>query len=136
MGTNYYVQPKPCECCGRTGEQVHIGKSSSGWVFGLHVIPELGLNDLANWETYWQDKQIVNEYGEVIEPSKMHSIIAERAREGRREANPWGYSSWEQFHQQNHSVDGPNNLIRSRIDGGHCIGHGAGTWDLIVGEFS
>lgn len=31
---------------------------------------------------------------------------------------------------------GPNNLLRSRVDGVNCIGHGEGTWDLIAGEFS
>ena len=31
---------------------------------------------------------------------------------------------------------GPNNLYRHTIDGSFCIGHGEGTWDLFVGDFS
>lgn len=40
------------------------------------------------------------------------------------------------FLHQNHAVMGPNNLCRSEIDGIHCIGHGDGTWDYHIGEFS
>ncbi len=39
------------------------------------------------------------------------------------------------FHIKNQSFRGPNNLLRHKINR-YCIGHGAGTWDLIVGEFS
>ena len=38
MGTNYYWQEsEPCAACGRGYEQVHVGKSSAGWCFSLHV---------------------------------------------------------------------------------------------------
>lgn len=82
MGTNYYLEPKPpCQCCGRPFEQLHIGKSSAGWCFALHVIPERGIKDLDDWVRIWSqpEARIVDEY---------------------------------------------------------CIGHGAGTLDLLVGEFS
>lgn len=39
MGTNYYLRPDPCECCGRGLEPLHIGKSCMGWCFRLHVYP-------------------------------------------------------------------------------------------------
>ena len=42
MGTNYYLhrpRTNECEHCGRADEAppLHIGKSSSGWCFSLHV---------------------------------------------------------------------------------------------------
>ena len=42
MGTNYYFEDSSevCECCGRGAESLHIGKSSGGWCFSLHVMPE------------------------------------------------------------------------------------------------
>jgi len=48
MGTNYYLvknERPPCPCCERTyvQERLHIGKSSGGWCFALHVIPEMGM---------------------------------------------------------------------------------------------
>jgi len=66
MGMNYYVEEKPaCECCGCKYEQIHIGKSSAGWCFSLHVIPEMGLNNLEDWVNFLKDKAIVDEYDDV-----------------------------------------------------------------------
>ncbi len=54
MGTNYYLHEKPdCECCGRPFEALHIGKSSSGWCFSLHVMPEDMINTLDDWRSKW-----------------------------------------------------------------------------------
>ena len=36
----------------------------------------------------------------------------------------------------NYAEPGPNGLVRAKINGVHCIGHGEGTWDYITGEFS
>jgi len=86
MGTNYYLQKKSgtCQTCGHCSEDPkHIGKSSGGWCFSLHVYPEENITTVT----------IVNEYGETISP-------------------------------------------RHRVDGKHCVGHGEGTWDYIIGEFS
>lgn len=47
-----------------------------------------------------------------------------------------GYINEEDFHKCNQSERGPNGLLRHKIDGKHCISHGQGTWDCIVGEFS
>lgn len=139
MGTNYYIEAEsPCEKCGRSFEQKHIGKSSCGWVFRLHVYPDEGINDLADWEKAWAGKVIVDEYGEQITETQMLEIVTKRSMPAEsRERPPFTYKSWADFHARNGSVeDGPNNLLRSQIDGQHTIGHGAGTWDLCVGEFS
>lgn len=131
MGTNYYLHTEdkpPCDHCGRKDnrEPLHIGKSSAGWVFSLHVMPELGLNDLADWEREWSlpGTWIENEYGDRISPADMRATITERSWPHERgEGRPSEY------------LKGPNGLSRHRI-GPHCTAHGAGTWDLIPGDFS
>jgi hypothetical protein len=45
------------------------------------------------------------------------------------------YKSEAEFHRANQSERGPNNLLRSKIDGVHCVGHD-GMCDLIAGDFS
>ena len=113
MGTNFYLHEKPdCECCGRPFEPLHIGKSSGGWYFSLHVMPEDGINNLDDWREMWNKKGalIRDEYGEKIYVEEMEKRITERSWKG--------------------------GLTRHPIDGRHCIGHGEGTYDFIIGEFS
>lgn len=137
MGTNYYLQEKPpCECCGRAFDMRHIGKSSFGWCFSLHVYPDEGINDLADWIKLWSTPgtKILTEYGDVMSHGQMIKLITDRGpRE--KEKVPLGYPSWEEFYRINDCQDGPGGLLRRRL-GPFCIGHGPGTYDLIVGEFS
>ena len=133
MGTNYYLEPKaPCECCGRSFEQLHIGKSSAGWVFALHVHPDEKINDLPDWVDKWRadGARIVDEYGKVITPDEMVSIIL--ARFGRRDKGCWSGRDL----MMNQAVDGPYGLARSMVDGHRVVGHGLGTYDLHTGDFS
>lgn len=114
MGTNYYLHEKPdCESCGRSFEPIHIGKSIGGWCFSLHVMPEDGINTLDDWRALWgkPGSFVRNEYGEKVPIDELEGIITDRK---------WG--------------DRP--LRRHDLDGRHCIGHGPGTWDYIVGVFS
>ena len=157
MGTNYYFR-KPltnhCEHCGRSDppEELHIGKSSAGWCFSLHVHPEQDICSLADWETIWPTGAIFNEYREELSPSEMLRVITDRLFDKDWDSGWWGpksfgttsdgkpfilpgYASEADFHHSNHSERGPNGLLRHRIDG-HCIGHGPGTYDYIVGDFS
>jgi hypothetical protein len=112
MGTNFYLQEKPpCSECKREFERLHIGKSSGGWCFSLHVIPELGINNLSDWENRWYEPgaTIWNEYDEQVSPSDMYMTIAER----------------------------PPDQCRQRHDiGRYCLGWGDGTYDFVPGEFS
>ena len=131
MGTNYYWYKKsPCICCGRPYEPLHIGKSSGGWCFSLHVIPEEGINDLPDWEELWTvlDSKIKDEYGREILPSEMLENIIDRGRD-KPPSDDFDY-------ERNYAVPGPNNLARHKLDGKHCVKHGNGTWDCITGEFS
>lgn len=136
MGTNYYLKTEekpPCECCKRPypSEDLHIGKSSGGWCFSLHVIPEDGINSLEDWQQRWSAPGvwIENEYGEKVTPEQMLKSITERGRPER--LDDWTDADY----RRNHAVPGPHFLARHAI-GDHCIGHGPGTYDYITGWFS
>lgn len=148
MGTNYTLYRTPlkrCECCGHIEEpsfdnQLHIGKSSGGWVFSLHVIPELGIHDLPDWVPLFEQGTIKDEYGAVVTPEEMMKIITERSWPHRNwETDDWhcyrAYRDEADFHQKNHSLRGPNGLLRHQL-GRWCTKHGEGTWDCIPGDFS
>lgn len=140
MGTNYYFfkRENVCEKCGRADEvELHIGKSSAGWCFGLHVIPEEGINDLEDWKKYWEkpNTEIRDEYNKVVRPEEMLKIITKRKRDSPR-ACPPGYRDYNSFLERNYAEPGPNNLLRHKVDPRFCVGHGEGTWDLMVGSFS
>lgn len=141
MGTNYYLYQKPdCEACGRPFDRLHIGKSSGGWCFSLHVMPEEGIDTLDDWRSLWADPgvRIQTEYGKTIGASEMEAIITKRRRDSPLDSPEWWqgyYGSEDDFHQKNHSMRGPNNLLRHKLGHG-CIAHGDGPWDCIVGEFS
>ena len=138
MGTNYYVVEDVCKHCGRGDDEIHIGKSSAGWCFSLHVTPEDDINSLDDWKKFWAGKEIRDEYGDKITEDRMLDVITNRgSKDNGRDWDelPWGYDSWEKFHLDNHSRQGPRGLLRHLI-GDHCVGNGEGTWDLIPGEFS
>lgn len=128
MGTNFYWHEKPpCEHCGHQPEGRHIGKSSAGWCFSLHVYPDEAINDLPDWQRLYEQGEIRDEYGVVLSAEEMTGRITHRG---------WSRPPDDSFsYAANHAMAGPNNLVRHQING-HCIGHGEGTWDLIVGEFS
>jgi len=137
MGTNYYWYEKgPCECCGRSDYGRHIGKSSGGWCFALHVYPDDGIWKLLDWEDKWETGVIFDEYGRELSKGEMLQVITERERELPWEDKPYGYESWQEFHARNQSEKGPNGLLRHRLDDRFAIAHGPGTWDLLIGEFS
>ena len=139
MGTNYYLHKNTCEHCGRSDERLHIGKSSAGWCFSLRVHPWEHINDLPDWAEAWKGGTIMDEYKRVITPENMLSTITERKGRPWNERTygngPLQYRNEYEMLESNHAQKGPNNLLRYRI-GPYCIGHGAGTWALIDGDFS
>src|SRR3990172_4128976 len=129
VGMNYYLRPPKCDHCGRGDEPFHIGKSSGGWCFSLHATTEtrsLGEHLDAWTKPGWT---IRNEEGVILLPGGMINIITNRS---------WtqGRTMSEEDLRRNHTVPGPEGLVRFAVDGTHCVGHGPGTWDLIKGEFS
>lgn len=150
MGTNFYLHKNACQCCKRSQEKLHIGKSSHGWCFTLHVDQTEGVEDLPDWEKLFADPAnvIVDEYGELVTAESMMATITQRAR-SREEGvlgdsldlypEPFGrVMTWGEFYERNQAEPGPNNLLRHRIDpeGYRCVKHGEGTWDCVRGEFS
>jgi hypothetical protein len=79
----------------------------------------------------WEQKgsYIRDEYGSTLAPWEMLAVITVRHYPDDRNLT-------DGFCAENHAIKGPFNLARARIDGRHCVGHGDGTWDLILGEFS
>lgn len=132
MGTNYYLRkgedaaeanwehPLNRLIYRDTGRaaRIHLGKSSMGWAFSLRVYPEQGYGSadriLELVTNLTRDGWLLeDEYGDPITPDKFVSIVHRSDRE-----------------------PPPDGWMRARIDGVHCIGHGAGPFDYIVGEFS
>lgn len=136
MGDNYYLYENACDKCGRGDEPLHIGKSSAGWCFSLHVEPDMKLRDLPDWVERWSQPGVIikDEYGHTLSPEDMLLVITARHWDNTKK---WwtGYESEQDFHIRNHSEPGPNGLLRHRI-GQYCLSHGSGTWDCIAGEFS
>lgn len=134
MGTNYYLyRTEPCEHCGQeTSPPLHIGKSSSGWCFSLHAIPEEQLSSLDDWEREWArtGATIRDEYDSPVTADEMHRIVTQRGGVSDAKKHDRHYL------KQNQAQDGPNGLLRHELNGRHCVAHGAGTWDLITGYFS
>lgn len=86
MGTNYYLRTgkkiiKTCDCGfeHELDEELHIGKSSWGWKFVLHIIPERGINELEDWEELFKTGKIFDEYNNEITVEKMMDCILNRA---------------------------------------------------------
>ena len=111
MGTNYYVQTEPadiCATCGHVsgGEDLHIGKSSAGWVFMLNAHPEYGINTFNDWVQYLCVRQgaIKDEYGKHVTYEHMILAIVERS-------HPQG------------------KLKRNHADDDRWV-NGEGTWDI------
>jgi hypothetical protein len=124
MGTNFYANHPD-------GMKLHIGNSSAGWVFMLSIYPELGINTLDDWKSIfcYPLALIEDEYGRFMTPAEMLNKITKRA---------WGSGTpyTQAYYLENGADKGPNGLLRSKVDGVHCIGHGEGTYDYIVGDFS
>ena len=125
MGTNYYLKA-PGDVL------LHIGKSSSGWCFSLRVYPVLGIKTLNDWKFIFCDPYalIEDEYGRFLTPSEMLNVINNRSWAPALDL--YAYA----VYTKNHTEPGPNGLLRCKVDGDHCIGHGEGPWDYIVEDFS
>ena len=111
MGTNYFLYRKNKD--DPLIEKLHICKSSVGWCFSLHVMPEENIRRLSDWQRVLVQPNVLyikNEYDEIVTVEHLTDIITKRALNGQK-------------------------LQRHVIDHRHCIGHGKGSYDYIVGWF-
>lgn len=133
MGTNYYAFDPL-----RRKKTVHLGKSSAGWCFGLHIYPEKGIDTLDGLLDYIKatKREIRDEYMVEKTINEFIDVVTNRSWTYERKFPDRWYASWSDFLEKNHAERGPNNLLRHKINGVHCIGHGEGTWDYIIGDFS
>ena len=157
MGTNFHLiynemVDVECPCCGHTKKERkkrHLGKSSGGWYYALHVYPEelLGtFDDIRQhvYEVLEQGGHIEDEYGGVVPVEDWLQCVTVRSAKHpvdyqRDLAEAFGhrrYQSVKHYLDAMQAVEGPNNLLRAKIDGMRCIGHGTGTCDYMVGNFS
>lgn len=128
MSTNYYHG------------SLHIGKSPAGWCFLLRLHPHQGILSLDDWENRWTmsgSDPILDEYDRELSVDEMLSVITERHTRHKSWEREWQpiYLNESHFHLYNSSERGPNYLFRSKVTGS-CVGHGPGTYDYIIGEFS
>ena len=129
MGTNYYAAKGEWQSgdeyeaikqyfSGRPA-MIHIGKSSGGWCFALHVYPENAIRTFDDWKAL-ADKliasgwRIEDEYRTVVSLDELWRIV-ERA---------------------DYKEDDAQRLRRHKPAEGYCIGNGEGYYDYIVGDFS
>ena len=78
MGTNFYVDADATCDNPAHRESLHIGKSSAGWKFGFHGIPELGLTSWAAWQEFLVGRQITDEYGTELTLAEFVSRVENR----------------------------------------------------------
>lgn len=139
MGTNYYTVEKSLTMPNLIQEEgctdvLHIGKSSFGWCFMLRIHPEIGIVDLGSWSSWLVDgsRVILDEYYNKINFMYLYGIITDRRRILPPNFVDERSSKW---YSQNFAQPGPNGLVRNALGNG-CVGHGDGTYDLFVGDFS
>lgn len=124
MGTNYYARVN----LGGPVLRVHIGKSSRGWCFGLHVTDEI--TSLDDWRAVFAQPlvSIVDEYDEIIPASAMLDIITKRTGRTMPLDAEWLH--------RNHAALGPNNLARHTYKATLPPNPATDTYDLCTGDFS
>lgn len=135
MGKNYYVKfLDRCQMCNQERTRLHIGKSSDGWCFQLHVIPEMQIGSLWDWVTVWSQPSayIEDEMGKHVLAGEMLKVILVRGFPG---APPPS----EEWQKDNSAQNGPRGMARTLYDGTRCMGHAEGhedaPYDLVAGDF-
>lgn len=80
MGTNYFVDSKPCESCGHSRTSLHIGKCSYGWSFSFQGYPEDDIMSYEHWlkEMENPNRVIRDEYGEVMSLADFKDMVEQK----------------------------------------------------------
>ncbi len=80
MSTNFYARNNPCETCGRSNEEIHIGKSSCGWTFAFHATDEI--RSYKEWLIFLSKKdiKIVDEYNNKWSLQEFIDLVESKRR--------------------------------------------------------
>lgn len=92
MGTNYYLRQQACLHCGHVPAELHIGKSSGGWNFGLRIYPKIDgapderlklwgvdeICELDDWRPLFERFPIFDEYSRPVSIDEMIASITRR----------------------------------------------------------
>ena len=81
MGTNYYAKTFQCEHCGHKPEDIHLGKSSSGWVFSFQYNGGRFYKDVEGMKEWLVGKQIVDEYGHTIDNDVFWELVESKQKQ-------------------------------------------------------
>ena len=111
MGTNYYMRykDKTCECCKRTDEQYHIGKSSFGWTFSFrgytNEFDTLQVKSFQDWKYILDDDNvfIIDEYEREISKEDFYKFV-ENKRYGLNHSIEHPQGNW--IDNEGHSFSG------------------------------
>jgi len=125
VSINYYAHLD----LGKPVVKLHIGKSSAGWCFALHVTDEI--TSLDDWRKAWSCPwvTIVDEYGDTVTLTEMLTEITDRSWSGPRDrGSPW----WD----QNHALPGLLGLLRQTHNATLPPNPETDTYDLCFGDFS
>lgn len=82
MGTNYYTKINNCDKCGRY-DKIHLGKSSAGWQFYFQYNGGKYYKNVDEMTVWLIDKEIKNEYGEVISHDDFWKMVQEKQSENK-----------------------------------------------------
>ena len=114
MGTNYYWRTTPakiCEACGHTepAKELHIGKSSAGWTFSFHAIPDKDLTSWRQWSEFlvegalWKRGAIFNEYDEEISVITFRNLVESKMNENHSHAKEYPHIDGSYLDREGHS---------------------------------
>jgi hypothetical protein len=80
MGTNFYLRTDPCPHCGRSDEEIHLGKLSIGWAFTFRARPDADppVTDFETWCKQLDGGTIYDEYSCEISREHLLKLIEER----------------------------------------------------------
>ena len=150
MGTNYYWhlgEARVYPTCAHVtpAKELHIGKSSFGWVFSVRLHPDENINSLEDWKERWNTPGsfILDEYDSTISKEEMLSTIVDRAKnyaDRKDDRSYYGYNSFAHLLVANHATLHPSGLlcadVNSLVHKTFGTKRGEGTWDYHFGEFS
>lgn len=115
MGTNYYYLDDE--------KELHIGKSSGGWVFAMKIHPKHNIKSYEDWKKIFNKGVIIDEYETPLTTIKMIDIIENRTK----------YLGHTNKVSDSYAETSPNGLHRTKI-GPYCKEHFE-TWEIIEHEF-